>query len=93
MITKSKKTEGGGALNSLEIKAARARKGLTQHDVSRILDISVSSYCLKENGLTPMSDEEKIRLVNLFGWNAQEMNEYLFDGKLPIGSCKQPESG
>lgn len=37
-------------LNSLELKAARARRGVTQADVARILGVSVGAYTLKENG-------------------------------------------
>lgn len=36
--------------NSLELKAARARRGVTQADVARILGVSVGAYTLKENG-------------------------------------------
>lgn len=36
--------------NSLELKAARARRGMTQADVARKMGVSVTAYTLKENG-------------------------------------------
>ena len=76
-------------MNPLEIKGARARLGLKQRHMSDLLGIPVSSYCNKENGIVKFTDEEKTKLVEVFGWTPAQMNDFLFDGKLPIGNDEQ----
>ena len=73
-------------MKPLEIKGARARLGLKQRHMAELIGIPVSSYCNKENGVVKFTDDEKAKLVEVFGWTPDQMNEFLFDGKLPIGS-------
>lgn len=73
-------------MKPLEIKGARARLGLKQRHMAELIGIPVSSYCNKENGVVKFTDEERARLAEVFGWTPEQINDYLFDGKLPIGS-------
>ena len=55
-------------INTLELKIARARKGVTQEDVARELSISRQAYYLKEKGKRPfnMNEVKKLQaLLNL----------------------------
>ena len=69
-----------------EIKAARARLGYNQRDVAIRLGIPASTYSAKENGRVEFSTEQKIALAEIFNWTLKQLNENLFDGKLPIES-------
>lgn len=40
--------------------------GLTQSDVAKFLGISLQAYYRKENGKTPFSDVEKVKLKDIF---------------------------
>lgn len=71
-------------MKPLEIKGARARLGFTQKDVADKLGISLASYQKKECGSVRFSDDEKVGLTKVLGLSADQMNEYLYDGKLPI---------
>lgn len=68
-----------------EIKGARARLGLSQHDMAELLEISSSAYSGKETGKFKFTDREKIKLGEVFNWNIQQINENLYDGILPLG--------
>lgn len=72
-------------MKPLEIKGARARLGLKQYQMAEMLGTSVSTYSDKENGKRKFTDDEKVRLIQIFDWTPSQMNDYLFDGKLPIG--------
>lgn len=69
-----------------EIKGARARLGYTQQYVAEQLDISYPSYRAKESGKVRFSDVEKIKLAELLELTPVQLNDYLYDGLLPIGS-------
>lgn len=73
-------------MKPLEIKGARARLGYKQKQVAEKLGIAVSSYCNKENGITKFTDEEKFKLADVLGLTPAQLNAFLFDGKLPIGT-------
>ena len=49
-----------------KVAGYRAMLGLTQRDIAKKLGISSQSYSNKENGRTPFSDKEKIKLKILF---------------------------
>ena len=72
-------------IKRLEIKGARARLGYGQKYVADQLGITMSTYCNKENGAVKFSDEEKAKLANLLELTPQQTNDFLYDGKLPIG--------
>lgn len=77
-------------MNPLELKAARVRLGYKQKDVARILEISETAFRHKENGRVGISDEEKIKLSELYGFDLQKANDVFFDGRLPIGQIIAP---
>lgn len=71
-----------------EIKGARSRLGLHQKDIAEYLNMTLSSYRSKESGQYSFTDEQKIKLGDLFGWSMDEINEYLYDGILPLDKSK-----
>lgn len=71
-------------MKPLEIKGARVRLGFKQRDVAEHLGISTNSYRKKESGVVRFTDEEKVALSALFGFDGQMVNRVFFDGKLPI---------
>lgn len=72
-----------------EIKGARARLGYTQQFMADQLEMNYHSYRKKESGEVRFTDEEKIRVARLLELTPVQMNDYLFDGKLPIGTDGQ----
>ena len=73
-------------MKPLEIKGARTRLGYTQQFVADRLEMSVHSYRKKESGVVKFADEEKIELGKLLKLSAEQFNDFLYDGKLPIGN-------
>ena len=69
-----------------EIKGARTRLGLTQEHMATELEISVSSYQKKEGGIVKFSDEEKVKVAKILELSPKQMNDYLYNGMLPIGN-------
>ena len=73
-------------MKPLEIKGARTRLGYKQQYMADALRISVDSYRKKERGVTKFTDAEKVTVANILGLNGQQINDFFFDGKLPIGN-------
>ncbi len=73
----------------LEIKGARTRLGLTQNDVAKQLGISVYSYQKKESGKIPFTEKQKFGVAKILGLDLVQMNDFLFDRQLPIGTVKK----
>ena len=73
-------------MKPLEIRGARARLGYTQQFMANELGISTASYSAKERGETKFADAEKVKVAKLLGWSLAQMNDFLFDGQLPIGN-------
>ena len=71
-------------MKPLEIKGARTRLGYTQKFVSEQLGMSVPSYRKKESGAVKFSDEEKVKRSALLELSLHQINDYLYDGLLPI---------
>ena len=71
-------------MKSMEIKAARARLGYTQGNVAERLGIPTSTYSAKENGKISFTTDQSIKLAVVLGFSPSQLNEILFDGKLPI---------
>lgn len=69
-----------------EIKGARTRLGLTQEYMATELDISLSSYQKKEGGIVKFSDKEKVKVAKILNLSPKQMNDYLYNGILPIGN-------
>lgn len=74
-------------MKPLEIKGARVRLGYTQQYVAECLGISVNSYQKKESGRVRFTDPEKCIIIKLFHLTIEQVNDYLFDGGLPIGNA------
>jgi DNA-binding XRE family transcriptional regulator len=71
-------------MNRREIKAQRIRLGLTQENVATELGMNVHTYRKKENGGSTFSEDEKLSLANVLHLCPEQLNDFLFDGKLPI---------
>ena len=78
-------------MKPLEIKGARTRLGYRQRHMAEKLGIPTSSYCNKENGVVKFTDAEKVKVAELLGFSPQQMNDFLFDGILPIGRASEPQ--
>lgn len=66
------------------IRGSREWSGYTQQDVADYLGIKCGAYRKKESGNAPFTDEEKVKLAELFDWTVEQMNLYLYGGILPI---------
>lgn len=73
-------------MKPLEIKGARARLGYKQQYMAENLGISVATYRKKESGIIRFTDKEKIQVTKILKLTPWQMNEFLFDGELPIGN-------
>ena len=74
-------------MKPLEIKGARARLGYKQQFMADNLGISVATYRKKESGVIRFTDKEKAAVTKLLELTPAQMNDFLFDGGLPIGSA------
>ena len=74
-------------MKPLEIKGARARLGYKQQYMADNLGISVATYRKKESGVIRFTDKEKVKVTKLLELTTAQMNDFLFDGELPIGSA------
>lgn len=72
-------------MNPIEIRVARIRCGLTQKHMAEQLGISACSYSKKEKGEVRFTDPEKVAVTKVLGLTAEQVNDFFFDGKLPIG--------
>lgn len=71
-------------MKPLEIKGARARLGYKQQYMADNIGISVATYRKKESGVIRFTDKEKIMVTKLLELTPAQMNDFLFDGELPI---------
>ena len=72
-------------MKPLEIKGARVSLGYKQEFMANSLGISVSTYRKKEGGVIRFNDAEKIKITEILQLTPSQMNDFLFDGELPIG--------
>lgn len=75
-------------MKPLEIKGARTRLGYTQKYMAEQLDMSVYSYQKKESGQVKFAEDEKLELAQILQLSPDQLNDFLFDGKLPIGTAQ-----
>lgn len=75
-------------MKPLEIKGARTRLGYTQQYMADRLDISLDTYRKKEKGVIKFADTEKVTVAKLLELTAQQVNDFFFDGQLPIGNAQ-----
>ena len=47
----------------VELKAMRVKRGLTQTDIAKKLNMATSTYNVKENGIREFSESEIIQLL------------------------------
>ena len=71
-------------MKPLEIKGARTRLGLSQKYMAQQLNITEASYGKKERGLVRFTDPEKVTVARLLNLTAAQVNDYFFDGMMPI---------
>ena len=71
-------------MKPLEIKGARTRLGLSQKYMAQQLNITEASYGKKERGLVRFTDPEKVTAARLLSLTAAQVNDYFFDGMMPI---------
>ncbi|WP_317396879.1 hypothetical protein [Anaerotruncus colihominis] len=71
-------------MKPLEIKGARTRLGLSQKYMAQQLNITEASYGKKERGLVRFTDPEKVTVARLLSLTAAQVNDYFFDGMMPI---------
>ena len=62
-------------------------KGYKQQYMADNLGISVATYRKKESGVIRFTDKEKVKVTKLLELTPAQMNDFLFDGELPIGSA------
>lgn len=72
-------------MKPLEIKAARIRLGFDQQYMGEVIGKSQSTYQKKECGLIRFTDKEKLKISKVLQLTPAQMNDFLFDGELPIG--------
>ncbi len=75
-------------MNSRELKAQRARCGLTQKDISERTTMSEAKYCNKENGKEPFTLPEVVEMIPVLQLehNLKAISVIFFDDGLPIGN-------
>ncbi len=71
-------------INTLELKAARVRRGLTQRDVADALETVVGNYANKENGRTSMSVEEANHIAGLLALSDAEIVDIFFNNRTSL---------
>ena len=69
------------------VRGGREWIGYDQQDVADYLGITLAAYRKKEAGISTFTDEQKVKLAELFGWTIEQMNDYLYDGILPVGNA------
>lgn len=68
-----------------EIRGARARLGFSQKYIADCLGISVETYRKKELE-DRFNDKEKVALARILDLTPKQINDFFFDGELPISS-------
>lgn len=68
------------------IKGRVRELGYTQQFMADSLGMNYNTYRAKENGKIRFSDVEKVKLAELLEWTPAQLNDYLYDGLLPIDS-------
>lgn len=72
-------------MKPLEIKGARTRLGFNQQYMAEVIGKSASTYQKKESGVVRFTDKEKLKIAKVLQLTPAQMNDFLFDGELPIG--------
>lgn len=71
-------------MNTLELRAARARYGYSGAEMARILGLKCrESYYQKERGKCNFSLDQVMKIANELNLSMGNINTIFFDGKLP----------
>lgn len=76
------KLKGGDKMNTLELKSARIKRGLTQVDIAEKMNISSISYSLKERGKRDFTINEVSNIIKILNLSLLEINAIFFDNQL-----------
>lgn len=71
-------------MNSMELKFARQRKGLSQKEMGNAIEKSFDSYAKKERGEVSFFPDEILRATLRLDLDYDQFNLIFFDGKLPF---------
>lgn len=61
-----------------ELKAARIRRGVTQKELAKILNVTGANYCMKENGVRRLFISDANDIANALNLSPQEINDIFF---------------
>lgn len=75
-------------MKPLEIKGARTRLGYSQRYMSERLGIHYENYRKKERGVVKFTEDEKFAMGEILELSLEQLNDFLFDGKIPLGMRK-----
>lgn len=70
------------------LKSERVKKGLTQKMISKNLEIDVTSYSKKENGIIEFKASEIKTIKNILNLTPDKVVEIFFDEKLEFNSSQ-----
>lgn len=76
------KLKGGDKMNTLELKSARIKRGLTQVDIAEKMNISSISYSLKERSKRDFTINEVSNIIKILNLSLLEINAIFFDNQL-----------
>ena len=65
-------------INTLELKAARVRHGLSQRDIAVLLGTVAGNYANKENGRTSMTIEEANQIACVLELSKEDIMRIFF---------------
>lgn len=77
-------------MNLLKMKAARVASGRTVKEAAEYIGVSPNMYSKKESGFSKFSIEEFEKLVVFFDLNMVQIDDILFDYKVPFGTFPVP---
>lgn len=76
--------KGGEKMNCLELRGARARKGVSKKEIAALIGKTTTSYYKKEHGEIPFFPSEMLTIALRLELDAEQFNLIFFDGKLPF---------
>jgi putative transcriptional regulator len=76
--------KGGDKMNTLELKSARIKRGLTQVDIAEKMNISSITYSLKERGKRDFTINEVSNIIKILNLSLLEINAIFFDNQLIV---------
>lgn len=77
---------GGENMKSNLLKSERVKNGLTQKQISKLLEIDATSYSKKENGIVEFKTSEINLIRKIFKLSPEETIKIFFDDKLELNS-------